>query len=277
MSHTFTPQQPATPPPGTPYAPPPPGTNGLAIAGFILALLGLLGSWLPFLNLVAILCALVGGVLSVIGLVKAKTIGSGKGLAISGLIVAVVGVVAAVIVNVLVFALGSTIEDSFEESFESTVTEIPADSQVEGATEDGSSSGATREDPVPLGTTISGGDWSVVVHSVKTASADSLGQRASAGSTLLVVNMSATYTGDDAQGDSAWATVNYVSPSGDTFDGLEGSSMFLADKPFDSLKTLYKGGSVRGNEILEVPADWQGGVLAVSPGMLSDDVFVSVR
>jgi hypothetical protein len=32
-----------------------------------------------------------------------------------------------------------------------------------------------------------------------------------------------------------------------------------------------------GNKILEVPSNWQDGVLAVKPSLLSDAVFVAVK
>jgi hypothetical protein len=52
----------------------------------------------------------------------------------------------------------------------------------------------------------------------------------------------------------------------------------MAENDFDSLKTVYNGASVKGDQLLEVPADnWRNGVLAVSPGMLSDDTFVAVK
>ena len=53
--------------------------------------------------------------------------------------------------------------------------------------------------------------------------------------------------------------------------------MFIAENEFDSLKTVYNGASIKGDQLLEVPANWQDGVLAVSPGMLSDDTFVAVK
>ena len=57
-----------------------------------------------------------------------------------------------------------------------------------------------------------------------------------------------------------------------------GLTLFVPDGGFDSLKEVYGGASVKGNEMLEVPANsWQDGVLAVSPGMLSDDTFVAVK
>jgi hypothetical protein len=118
----------------------------------------------------------------------------------------------------------------------------------------------------------------VTINSVTTANADSLGQTPKAGSALLVVNMTATYNGNDSKGSTASASVGFVTAEGTTLDGLNGSTMFVPVAEFSSLTTLYKGASVTGNEMIEVPSDtWQNGVLAVTPEFFSDKTFVAVK
>ena len=105
-----------------------------------------------------------------------------------------------------------------------------------------------------------------------------MGQAAGAGKVLLVVNMTATYNGHDEQGDSSFSTVKYVAPNGRSYDGTDGSTLFIPHKQFDLMKTLYHGASETGNDMIEIPAaNWRQGVLSVSPGMLSDDTFVAVK
>lgn len=54
--------------------------------------------------------------------------------------------------------------------------------------------------------------------------------------------------------------------------------MFVPKDQFASLDKVFKGASVKGNDMLEVPAaGWEDGVLSVSPDMLSDDTFVAVK
>jgi hypothetical protein len=69
-----------------------------------------------------------------------------------------------------------------------------------------------------------------------------------------VVNVTATYNGDDEQGDSAWANVKFVTADGTTIDLTSGSTLFIADGGFDSLQTVYSGAAVKSNEMLEGPA-----------------------
>jgi hypothetical protein len=254
------------------------GSNGLATAGFVLGLLGLLSSWIPVLNIVGIVLGVIGVVLAAVGLAKSKKVNAGRGLAIAGLVLGVLAVIIAVLINaVFVSAVDKAVDETTN-----TSVDAPSDSGDKAASDDEADSdaelGTTRDNPAPLGSAISGGDWTVTINSVKTISEDSIGQTPAAGSTLLAINMTATYKGDDEQGATPWANVKFVSADGTTIDSTGGSTLFMAENEFDSLKTVYNGASVKGDQLLEVPADsWQDGVLAVSPDMLSDDTFVAIK
>jgi uncharacterized membrane protein len=89
----------------TPTAPPagpvPQQGNGLAVAGMVLGILGLVGLCIWFVGLP---CAIVGLILSIMGKKKAKETGVGGGMATAGMIcsiialgLAVVGVIFAVV------------------------------------------------------------------------------------------------------------------------------------------------------------------------------------
>lgn len=277
MSYTDTPYP--MPQPGVPTPPPTRGGNGLATAGFVLGLLGFLICWIPLLNIIGILLGVLGAVLAAVGLAKSKKAGAGKGLAIAGLVLGVLAVIIAIVVNV---AFVDAVDDALDETTNTSV-KPPSDSDDDSGAEDDAAPaekdlGSTRQTPAPIGSEITGGDWTVTINSVKTIKEDSIGQTPKAGSTLIMVNMTATYNGNDDQGESAWANVKFVAADGTTFDSLEGSTLFMAENGFDSLRTLYKGASVTGDEILEVPAKgWQDGVLAVSADLLKDDTFISVK
>lgn len=274
MSYT---DQPAYAPQPGPYPPPQPkGSNGLAIAGLVLGLLGLLTCWAPVLNVLSIVLGVIGVVLSGIGLAKSKQANAGKGLSIAGIVLGALAIIFAVLINV---ALVSSIQDLGETS---TTVEAPSDSgngaKADGGGDSGGETGTTRSNPAPLGSAVTGGDWTVKINSVSTVNADSMGQKPAAGSTLLAVNMTATYKGNDEQGATPWATLKFVSPDGTTVDTTSGSTLFIAKNEFDSLKTVFNGGSVKGTQLFEVPADtWKDGVLAVSPDVMSDDTFVALK
>lgn len=257
-------------PPGYHPPPQPAAGNGLATTGFVLGLLGFLGAWIPLLNVIGILLAVLGVIFAITGLVRASKVGTGKGLAVTGLVLGAVAIVVAVVINVVVLgAVDSAVQDAT-----STTVDVPAGSDASSEASD-SDTGSTRSDPAPLGSAVSGGDWTVTINSVTTADEDSYGSTPDPGKTLLVVNLTATYTGDDDQGSTAWATVKYVSPDGTSVDSTDG--FWIPEDKFDSLKTVYNGGSITGNRMFEVPADsWEDGVLAVSPALFRDDTFIAL-
>jgi hypothetical protein len=275
--------QPAPTPQFTPQPGPAKSSNGLATAGFVLGLIGLLGSFIPLLNIVGIVIGVVGAVLAAVGLAKAKKSGSGKGLAMAGIILGVLALIIGIVVNV---AFANAVSNAADD-VTGTSVEAPANSAGAAATDGAASDdaakvdaavGTSRDNPAPLGSAITGGDWTVTINSVTTTDADKLGQAPEAGSALLVVNMTATYNGDDSQGAAPWASVDFVTAEGTTLDSLDGSTLFVPVDRFDSLSTVYEGASVTGDKLIEVPADgWQSGVLAVSPSFMSDDTFVAVQ
>ena len=86
------------PPPPPYYGPPPPAQpkNGLGIAALVLALIGLLGSPVPFANVVSIILGLVAIVIGILGRGRAKrgTANNG-GIAIAGIVLGALAVIVA--------------------------------------------------------------------------------------------------------------------------------------------------------------------------------------
>jgi hypothetical protein len=88
------------PPPPLQYGGPVKKSNGMAVAGFVLALLGALGSIIPFVNGFFAFLAVLGLVFGIIGLVKAGRLGAGKGLSIAAIILAVLAIVISIVVTI---------------------------------------------------------------------------------------------------------------------------------------------------------------------------------
>jgi hypothetical protein len=99
----MTEQPPVQPPP----PPPPPGTygapvagqqNGLAIAGMVVGISSLV---LFFLAWIATIIAIVGLVLSLVGLNKSKQLGGlGRGMAVAGVVTSSIGIVASIVITI---------------------------------------------------------------------------------------------------------------------------------------------------------------------------------
>lgn len=128
MSHVAEPQYAA-------YAPPaPPLKKGLATASFVLGLLAILGCLIPIVNVVSIVMAIVAIVL---GLVAFRAVrkgrAAGKGLAVTGVILAVLAILGAIISNVFVGAVVNEVSNVIEEG---EAADAEAAKQFPGATAD---------------------------------------------------------------------------------------------------------------------------------------------
>lgn len=92
-----TPQAPAfTPGPG-----PAPQGNGIAVAGMVLGLVGILLCWANFLGMIP---SVLGIIFGAIGWSKANKVGRGKGMAIAGVVCGVLGLVLAIVFIMVVMA-----------------------------------------------------------------------------------------------------------------------------------------------------------------------------
>ncbi|AXJ11829.1 hypothetical protein CFN17_11690 [Arthrobacter sp. PM3] len=205
-----------------------------------------------------------------------------KWMGITALIVSIVGT----IVGFAVFF--SVVASSVDNAFGSGDTKVAQPSNNAGATGGAAdakpaANAGTRENPYPIGSVIESKDWRVVINSVTLAATDAVvtanefNKPPTAGSEYIMVNYSATYIGDDANGQMpAFVSVDYVTADGNTVNGLD--KLVVAPKSIDTTSTLYKNATATGNKAIEVPTATAGqGVLAVRPGMLGDKVFVAVK
>ncbi|MEU1972844.1 DUF2510 domain-containing protein [Microbacterium sp. NPDC019599] len=139
----------------------------------------------------------------------------------------------------------------------------------------------TRENPAAIGSTIEGDDWTVVINSVTLGATDQVlaanqfNEAPDAGTEYIIINYTATYTGDDPEGQMpAFVTLEYVTAGGVTVDGLD--KLVVAPDAIDSMSTLYTGASATGNSAIQVPTPADG-VIAVNAGMLADTIFVAIK
>lgn len=254
-------------------------TNVLGLVALIAAALGFVFACIPGALIVGWILLPIAFILAIISLfLKDKA----KWMGLTALIVSVVGT----IVGILVFV--SVIATSFDDAFgsgDTTVVESSEDASAgaEATEEQPAAEGGTRENPYPIGSIIESDDWRVVINSVTLAATDAImadnqfNEAPAEGSEYILVNYSATYIGDDPEGQiPAFVSVEYVTADGTTVNALD--SFVLAPDPIDSTSTLYTDGTATGNTAMAVPtATADQGVLAVRPGMLGDKVFVAVK
>jgi hypothetical protein len=271
------------------YAQPPPQNqrkrkekNVIGIIAFIVAVVGFIFACIPgalILGWVLLPAAFV------LGLVALFMKDKGKSLGITAIIVSIVGT----IVGFVVFF--SVVASSFDEAFGTGDSEVieddnpagdkpKADDEKKKSEEKGDE--GKRSNPHPIGTKIKHGDWEFTLNSVnldateEIANENQFNDPPADGNVYIVTNVTSTYLGDDEDGMTAFPVIEFVAKDGNSYGDTE--SMAVAPDQLDIAKTLYNGGSVTGNIVLEVPTDsLDDGVLAVIPNTFGKKTFYAIK
>ncbi|WP_146080771.1 DUF4190 domain-containing protein [Pseudoclavibacter sp. RFBB5] len=271
-----------SPPPGPPqyqvqqpqnyYQPPAPVARGLAIAALIVGIVAFFTSLIPIFGIIVALAAIALGITA---LIRRQP----KGFAVTGLALGAVALVTAIVAALVVGVFTTAVVETAEEA--TAVTAAPAP-ETNGSDTDQQDAVAadqgTRDNPYPLGTTISSADWDVVINSVQLgaddaiAQANTFNQAATPGNQYIVVNATLTYKGAD----SAFAnqvSFSYVDAGGNVSNSYD--TVIVPPEPTLTMEELYAGASTTGNEALQIPIDATG-VLRVEAGYFVDPVFVAL-
>lgn len=260
--------------------------NVLGLIALITAVVGFIFACIPGALIVGWVLLPIAFILALVSLfLKDKA----KGMGIAALIISIVGTIVGFVVFFAV--VSSSVDEAFGGG-ETSVVE-PSDAAAadtagaeEAAAEEepAAASEGTRENPYPIGSVIENEEWRVVINSVTLAATDAVmganefNEAPAEGSEYVLVNYSATYLGDDPNGQipAFGATIEYVTADGTTVNSFD--TPVIAPEPIDTTSTLYTDATATGNTVFEVPTASAGeGVLAVRAGMLGDKVFVAVN
>ena len=248
--------------------------NVLGLVALIVAGIGFIFAMIPGAFILGWIALPIAFILSIVALFLKGS----KGLAIAALIVSIVGT----IIGFVVFF--ATAANSFSDAFggtDSTVTQ-PTEDGAEPAPEAEAESGGdagSRENPVPLGSVISGDEWDVVVNSVTLNATDTVtaanqfNGAPAEGNVYAVANVTVTYTGPESSY-AAMVALDYVTAGGEVISTWD--SIVVGPEPILDSGELYTGGSTTGNIVFEIPAAGDG-TMRVTPGMFTDEVFVAVK
>ncbi|TGD30811.1 hypothetical protein EB835_11400 [Brevibacterium sp. S22] len=247
----------------------------MGIIAFIVAVVGFIFACVPGALIVGWVLLPAAFLLSIISFfLKGK-----KGFSIAALIISVVGT----IVGILVFFF--VVASSFDEAFSDEVSaDTPVQEADSAAVEEGGDAGeeGTRENPYAIGTKISTDDWDMTITDVTLDATDEVlaenefNEAPDSGNQYMLIDVELTYKGDEPGGEMPMSTVEYVTSGGNTFDGLD--DMVVAPNALDEMENLYNGASASGSVAIQIPTeDAESGVLAVSPDMFADKVFVAVK
>lgn len=273
--------------PAQPHQQPPKARNTVGIIALVAAIVGAIFAVIPGAMILGWILLPIAFILSIVSLFMKN---QKRGQGIAALIISIVGTIVGMIVFIGV--VGSAFDEAFNEEtqiqsptdggemqeLEDVVAEEePADSADTNEAEEGS-----RANPLAIGSTISNSEWDVTINSVDLNATDAIAaenpfnEAPADGNLYIMVEVSATYTGTNPEGDTPWVSVEYVSAGGNSFASHD--SMVVTPNSFDSLETLYEGASATGNIAIEVPEDEiADGTLKVSPGLFGDSVFFAVQ
>lgn len=143
----------------------------------------------------------------------------------------------------------------------------------------GGTAGA-REDPLPLGTPIEGGDWVVTVNEVTPDATDAVmaanqfNDAPAEGTQYLLADVTVEYTGDESEMIMLGTGFAFVTATGETID--TGDAFVVGPDELDTAQELYNGGTAQGNVVLQVP-EGADGLLRVTTGMFGGEkTFVAL-
>jgi hypothetical protein len=288
----------------------PPAPKGLGIAAMVLGIISVVLAFIPVIGLMSFLLGPLAVVLGIVAIVKHR----GEGQGIAGVITGAIGTLFAIAGVLIVGAFISSTDDevdrledeasSVDPQDEEEVAELEEDVQdqqeeiaeereepeddgvdedeavdeADGVDEDEAveEDEGTRENPLPLGETVSDDEWEVTLHSVAEDVDDQIAEEnqfndpAPAGLTYVLVNMSATYLGEDSDSPMMAVELAYVSSTGETTASYDHT--VVTPDSFDDFAELYTGGTETGNVALAVPPD-DDGTLRVRLGFLETQDF----
>jgi hypothetical protein len=252
--------------------------NTIGLIALIIAAVGFIFACIPGALIVGWILLPIAFILSIVSFFQK---GKGKGLGIAALIVSVVGTIVGAIVFFAVVAA------SFNEAFEDTTSvdvgqveeEAPAEdagaAPADEPADDAAEAEGTRDNPVPVGTSISSDEWTVTVDAYNpagneiVAAANQFNEPAPAGSHYEIVTYTVTYTGEDS-GMALMVGLDLVTAGGNVIDGSESLAALEDEIGFDE---LFNGASATGSTAFIVP-DGESVLVRVTPGMFADEVFV---
>lgn len=217
------------------------GKNGLAIAGFILVLLGALVSFIPIVNFGGDFLAFVGLILAVIGLLQSGKREAGKVLSIAAITLAVVAFVISGVVNVKTVAVVSNAVKSLP-----SVTATPATPATPAAT-------GKLGDTLTLNGIDPGSKAAITALKVvdPTTSTDGISTPA-AGTRYVAVQFQIQNTGTVPYNDAPDNGANVTDVSGHQF-GYSTVYSVSAGPEFPATVTLAPGQKALGYIVFEVP------------------------
>lgn len=212
-------------------APTPQKKSGLGIASLVLGIIAIVGSWIPILNNISFLLAIIGLILGIVGIfsIRKGKVG-GKGLTI-----------AAVVINVIAIVIVICTQWVFGKALDETTKDLNAGSTVVATSEKADTGDSKKTDKNADNSKLAVGN-AVTLDNGLQVSVDSKTEKTDqAGNKYLLVTVSYKNTGSEPI-DYASYDWKQTSSSGN----MEDPEIAILDKEPLSNGTLKPGGTVSG-------------------------------
>lgn len=248
--------------------------NVLGIVALIVAVFGFIFACVPGALIVGWVALPIAFVLAVVALFMK---GKGKALALTALIVSIVGTIVGAIVFFTV--VGNSFSNAFGSGSSSVVQPSSSASTAGAHSSPTSTQPGTRDNPVAVGSQIKSNDYTVTINSVDLNANDTVmganqfNDQPDAGTAYALINTTVTYTGKTT-GDTSDVSIAYVTASGNVINSYD--KTVVAPDPELGGQELYPGADATGNTVIQVPVD-DNGLLRVRPGITTDEIFVKMQ
>jgi hypothetical protein len=245
----------------------------------VLGIIALLLSWIPIINNVAAIVAVVGLGLGIPALIRARRgTHGGTGMAITGLVTSVLAIVLVILTQLLFAEAIDEVESSFRQGVAEAEAEAEGEAEAEAADP---SAGEETPEVVPIGVPAQVGDYEVILDAVQLNANDMV-----AGANdfnepptgqYVVTQLTVTYAGEEEGTPGFDLTAIFHGTDSRQYSDSECSAV-LPDDALDA-PTLNSGGSDSFQFCMDVPpAAIEGGELSIEPTMSFGDerVFFAI-
>ncbi len=255
-------------------------SNGLGLASLIIGIIAAVLAFVPLINFGIGFVAFVGLVLGVVALFLK---GRKKGVAIAGSIVSLVALILSIVLSISYTQ--SFVEAVSESTPSATVVTPESNGDQAGEDTEGAPAleGGTRDNPLPMGTTIVIGtpespEWEVTVGpSTLNATDEVLAENQfndppESGFQYALLNLTVTYIGETSGMPWVDLSVSYVGVDAVTYQPFD--SFAVAPKSFNDINELFPGGTGSGNIVIAIPSDTASeGTWRVGASFSGDNLF----
>ncbi|MFW6772640.1 DUF4190 domain-containing protein [Nocardioides sp. CPCC 205120] len=236
--------------------PPAPQSSGMAVAALVLGIVAVALCWVPIINNVAAVIAVVAIVLGLVAARRAKK-GRSGGLsrARAGWILGLVAFIGVLATQAFYSAVLDEVGDEIEQSVEEAEDELDGDSAVSEDDADQLSSAEEGDDVLTLGQTARVGEYDVTVTAVDGAADDAVAganqfNQPPAGRYVLA-SLDVTYLGDE-EGDP-WLDLSTVLVGSDARNYDESTCAAVTPRAAMDVPTLTTGGQGAFDVCFDVP------------------------